>query len=97
MANTFGLKLDENILITIIISASLISCSISGAGGGAIIIGLPPIFEAIGVPLSAMSIVICIFSIITMFTTVGNVAADISSTFLLAKTENKFDAEIYRS
>jgi hypothetical protein len=31
-----------------------------------------------------------------MFTTVGNVAADISSTFMLAKVENKIDEKIYR-
>ncbi len=97
MANTCGLEVDYSILMTIIISAVMISCSISGVGGSGIIIGLPPIFEAIGVPLSAVSLVLCIFSIIGMFSTVGNVAADVSSTLLLAKVEKKFDEKIYNS
>ncbi len=94
MANTFGLEVDFNLIMTVIISSLLISCSTSDIPGS-IIMGLPPIFSAIGVPLSAVSIVICIFSIIGMFATVGNVASDISSTFLLSKVEKKFDAKIF--
>jgi Na+/H+-dicarboxylate symporter len=67
----------------------------TGAPGG-VIIALPPIFSAIGVPIQAVTIFVCIFSLIGMFTTIGNVIGNIGSTLILAKSENKLDTKIYR-
>lgn len=94
MAKTFGIDVDANLITTVIISALLISCSMTGAPGG-VIIALPPIFSAIGVPIQAVTIFVCIFSLIGMFTTIGNVIGNIGSTLILAKSENKLDTKIY--
>ena len=94
MARSLGVGLNLNTLVTLTVSTFLVSVTMAGCPGSAII-GLSTVFEAVGIPTAAVALFLPIDSPAGMFRTVGNVTSDVASTMMLACSEKKVDKETY--
>ena len=94
MARTLGVELNPNVLVTLTVSTFLVSVTMAGCPGSAII-GMSTVFEAVGIPTAAVALFLPIDSPVGMFRTVGNVTSDVASTLMLACSEKKADKEVY--
>ena len=84
MARTVGIAFDANNLLLLLLSAFIVSFTIPGCPGSTFI-GLSSIFEAIGVPVGAVALFLCIDPLVSMVNTVGNVTNNIASTLIVGK------------
>ncbi len=84
MAQTVGVALNADMLLSLLLSAFIVSLTIPGCPG-ATFIGLSSIFEAIGVPVGAVALFLCIDPFISMLCTVGNVTNNVASTLIVGK------------
>jgi Na+/H+-dicarboxylate symporter len=94
MARSLGLELNLNVLVTLTVSAFLISVTMAGCPGSGII-ALCTVFETVGIPTAAVAIFLPIESIVGMFSTVSNVTSDVASTMMLASSEKQLDKDVY--
>ena len=94
MARSLGVGLNLHTLVTLTVSTFLVSVTMAGCPGSAII-GLSTVFEAVGIPTAAVALFLPIDSPVGMFRTVGNVTSDVASTMMLACSEKQVDKETY--
>jgi len=91
MARTCGIALDTDTMLSMFISLFIVSFTLPGCPG-AVLIGLSTVFAAVGIPMGAVMLFLCIDPIVSMINTVGNVTSNITSTLLLARTKENGDA-----
>ena len=91
MARTCGIALDEDTLLSMFVSLFIVSFTLPGCPG-AVLIGLSTVFAAVGIPMGAVMLFLCIDPIVSMINTVGNVSSNITSTVLLSHSTGKGDA-----
>ena len=84
MARTVGVALNADTLLSLLLSAFIVSFTLPGCPGASLI-GLSSVFEAVGVPVGAVALFLCIDPIISMFSTVSNVTSNIASTLIAGK------------
>ena len=84
MARTCGIALDAETLLSLFVSLFIVSFTLPGCPGSALI-GLSSVFAAVGVPMGAVTVFLCIDPIASMINTVGNVASNIASTVIAGK------------
>ncbi|MBR1553339.1 MAG: dicarboxylate/amino acid:cation symporter, partial [Schwartzia sp.] len=83
MARTYGIALDMNTLLSLLLSSFIISFTLPAAPGAGLI-GLSTVFSAIGVPGGAVLLFLCIDPIVSLIDTVGNVASNVASTLIVS-------------
>ena len=88
MARTCGIALDAETLLSLFVSLFIVSFTLPGCPGSALI-GLSSVFAAVGVPMGAVTVFLCIDPIASMINTVGNVASNIASTFIAGKPQGE--------
>ena len=88
MARTCGIALDAETLLSLFISLFIVSFTLPGCPGSALI-GLSSVFAAVGVPMGAVTVFLCIDPIASMINTVGNVASNIASTLIAGKPQGE--------
>lgn len=84
MARTCGVVLDADTLLSMFVSLFIVSFTLPGCPG-AVLIGLSSVFAAVGVPIGAVTLFLCIDPIVSMINTTGNVACNITSTLIAGK------------
>ncbi len=84
MARTCGIALDADTLLSLFISLFIVSFTLPGCPGAALI-GLSSVFAAVGVPMGAVTVFLCIDPVTSMINTVGNVASNVTSTLIAGK------------
>ena len=84
MARTVGIAFDADTLLSLLLSAFIVSFTLPGCPGASLI-GLSSVFEAVGVPVGAVGLFLCIDPIISMLSTVSNVTSNIASTLIAGK------------
>lgn len=84
MARTVGIAFDADTLLSLLLSAFIVSFTLPGCPGASLI-GLSSVFEAVGVPVNAVAIFLCIDPVVSMVNTVGNVISNIASTLIAGK------------
>lgn len=85
MARTCGIALDADTMLSMFVALFIVSFTLPGCPG-AVLIGLSTVFVAVGVPMGAVMLFLCIDPIVSMINTVGNVTSNITSTLLIAHT-----------
>ena len=93
---TVGLTVDAEFLLSFFFAVLLLAFTFPSVPGATILV-MASVFGMAGVPASAVTLFIGIDPLIDGFRTVGNVAGNIVSSLLLARTEGKVDEEIYRA
>ena len=81
-------------LVSLIITIVLLSLGTPGVpGAGTVCLGV--VLNQIGVPLSALSVVIPILTFLDMFVTMSNTTGDMAVTTIVASSEKLLDVETY--
>ena len=80
--------------MTLIFTTVLMSAAKPPIPGGSIIC-MGAVFASIGIPIEAVSLVLCINPVTDMFNTVTNVCCDTAATLVLALTEKMTDLKTY--
>ena len=96
MIKAYGIEWTTDLIFTLIITIFMMSITMPMVAGAGIIC-LSSTFSAIGVPIEAVAIFFCIDIIVEMIGTVSCTTSDILSTFILARSENMVDEDIYRN
>ena len=94
MARVYGIELTTTTLMTLIFTTVLMSAAKPPIPGGSIIC-MGAVFASIGIPIEAVSLVLCINPVTGMFNTVTNVCCDTAATLVLALTEKMTDLKTY--
>ena len=89
-----GIQMNAGLWLNVFITILMLAVGAPGVPGGLIITGTT-IFTIVGVPASAISLVMGINQFIDMITTVANIFGDISCTTIVACNDNCIDKEIY--
>ena len=95
MMSIYGIEMTPSLFITLIVSVCVMAISKPPVPCGGIIC-LAYLFTVVGVPAEAISIIICIDPIAAMFNGVCNESANITTSFVLAKTSNMLDLKKYQ-
>ena len=80
--------------MTLVFTAAMMAAAKPPVPGGSIIC-MGAVFASIGVPIEAISLVLCINPITGMFQTVTNVCCDVAATLVLALAEKIADLKVY--
>lgn len=90
LAQLLGVDLTIGQMVTIVLSATLASIGTAGVPGAGMIM-LAMVLEAVGLPVSAIGIIMGVDRIIDMGRTCMNVTGDLACTLAIAKSEKALD------
>jgi Na+/H+-dicarboxylate symporter len=96
LAKIYGMPVPGSMLVSMFISTFILSIGAPGVTGSAFIC-LSVLTAQIGLPAEAVSIVMGVDPIMSMFRTLSNCTGDAAVSLIVAKTENKMDTEVYYS
>ena len=88
MARTCGIALDADTLLSMFVSLFIVSFTLPGCPG-AVLIGLSSVFAAVGIPMGAVTVFLCIDPVVSMISTTGNVMSNITSTLIAGKPQQE--------
>ena len=94
LARVFGVEMDETAIVTMIIEVVILSLGTPGVPGSGLIC-LSVLLVQIGVPAQALSLVMGIDPIVSMFQTMSNTTGDVSVSLIVARSEHMLDIEKY--
>lgn len=94
LSKCFGITISPAMLLTIGISAFIFSIGQPGVTGGAFIC-LSALAVQVGLPVEALSILIGIDPIMSMFRTCSNCAGDVAVTVTVANSEKQLNKSVY--
>lgn len=95
-ANIYGIHLSPSHYVTLLITIILTSMGAGGIPGSALIV-MGAVMSSIGLPLGAIPLIAGVDRIIDMATTTTNVAGDLFTTAIIAKSENDLDIDVYNN
>ena len=90
LAQLLGVELSIGQMLTIVLSATLASIGTAGVPGAGMIM-LAMVLESVGLPVSAIAIIMGVDRIIDMGRTCMNVTGDLACTLAVARSENALD------
>lgn len=94
LMSVYQIEITTNLLITLYFSLVIMSMAKPSIPCGGIIC-LSYLFLTVGVPAEAVTLILCIDPIATMFNAVSNASTNITSTFIVANSLNLVDKEKY--
>lgn len=95
IAKVYGLDMSLGQQLTIVLTTVLASVGTAGVPGAGMIM-LAMVLQGVGIPVEGIALVAGIDRIFDMIRTSINVLGDISCSVVIAKSERKFDEEVYR-
>jgi Na+/H+-dicarboxylate symporter len=96
IAQLFGVDLNIQKQLMIILTATLASIGTAGVPGAGIVM-LSMVLQQVGLPLEGIAIVLSVDRIVDMFRTVINITGDAAGTVIVANSENELNLEVYNS
>ena len=94
IAQIYGIDLDINQMMTIVLTATLASIGTAGVPGVGMIM-LSMVLTSVNLPLEGIGLIMGVERIVDMFRTTVNVMGDNVCTLIIAKSENDLDLEKY--
>ena len=94
MAKMYGIEINFDILMTILVTVVALSVGAPGVSGAAFVV-LATTCVALGIPIEAATVVLGIDPICALMRVTVNVVGDIADTAILACRENLIDKEVY--
>lgn len=95
-ANMYGIEITLSKMFLIGIYSIILPIVIPAIPGAFIII-CSSLFVSAGCPLDGLALIVAVDSIIDMFATTSTTMSTLLSTLIVAKSENQFDIEKYKS
>ena len=96
VAQAFNIDLNLTAYLTVILTATLASIGTAGVPGVGLIT-LSMVFEAVGLPVEGIGLIMGIDRILDMTRTAVNVTGDAVCTTIVAKQENEFNDAVFNS
>ena len=96
LAKLSGLEITLGMIVTVLLTALLLSVGAPGVAGSAFIC-LTTIVVTLGMPAETATFVLGIDSILSMFRVTHNVVGDIAATTSVAASERSIDMDIYKA
>ncbi|MCR4821412.1 MAG: dicarboxylate/amino acid:cation symporter [Treponema sp.] len=93
-AKSFGLELTPGVIVSLIATVYLLSVGSPGVPMGALVC-VSLIFNQIGLPKEALTLIMGLYPVVAMFMTWTNVAGDGTVTLIVAKKEGLLDDKVY--
>ena len=94
VSQAFGIDLNLNAYLTVILTATLASIGTAGVPGVGLIT-LSMVFNSVGLPVEGIGLIMGIDRILDMTRTAVNITGDAVCTTIVAKQENSFDEVIF--
>lgn len=94
IAQIYGIDLEINQMITIVLTATLASIGTAGVPGVGMIM-LSMVLTSVNLPLEGIGLIMGVERIVDMFRTTVNVMGDNVCTLIIANSENDFEVEKY--
>lgn len=95
-ARLYGVELSPNMIVTIALAVFILSMGDSAVQNSSII-SMTSILTMMGVPTSALGLILGIDAILDMFRCGSNIIGDLSSTITIGKSEGEMDVEKYKA
>ena len=96
LASLYGIDLGMSEILTIVVTATIASIGTAGIPSAGIIM-LTVIFTQIGIPLEGITLLLGVDRLLDMMRTSINVSGDLCISCIVASSENRIDATIYKS
>lgn len=96
IAQVYGFDLTFNMIITVILTATLASIGTAGVPGAGTIM-LSMVLQSIGLPLEGIGLIMGIDRLVDMGRTVTNITGDAVCTAIIASQEGELDRDIFNS
>ncbi|WP_408070734.1 dicarboxylate/amino acid:cation symporter [Butyrivibrio sp. JL13D10] len=94
LMRAYGMEISISQLLPLVITIVLLSLSSPGVpGNGIVCMGI--VIAQAGIPMEALGLLIPIYSVIDMISTVNNITGDMAGTLLVAKSEGKVDMDVF--
>ena len=84
----YGVPLDATALLTVIVSAVLLSFAVPGIPSAGMLL-IAPVFTSVGIPVEAIGLLIAVDAIPDMFKTLANVTGQFTSTVMVARLSQR--------
>lgn len=94
IAQIYGIDLEMNQMITIVLTATLASIGTAGVPGVGMIM-LSMVLTSVNLPLEGIGLIMGVERIVDMFRTTVNVMGDNVCTLIVANSENDFDKDMF--
>lgn len=96
IAQVYGVPLTFNMMVTVILTATLASIGTAGVpGAGPIMLSM--VLQSVGLPLEGIGLIMGIDRLVDMGRTVTNITGDAVCTAVIAKQEGELDIEVFKS
>lgn len=96
IAQVYGIPMTLNMMLTIILTATLASIGTAGVpGAGAIMLSM--VLQSVGLPLEGVGLIMGIDRLVDMGRTSINVTGDAVCTVIIANQENELDVDVFNS
>ena len=95
-ARLYNVELDANMIATIAIAVFILSMGDSAVQNSSLI-SMTSILTMMGVPTSALGLILGVDAVLDMFRCGSNIIGDLSATLTIGKSEGEMDVEKYRS
>lgn len=96
IAQVYGIDLTMNMILTVVITATLASIGTAGVPGAGTIM-LSMVLQSIGLPLEGIGLIMGIDRLVDMGRTVTNITGDAVCTAVIANGEGKLDKDVFNS
>ena len=96
IANAYGIDLPPSAYLTVVLTATLASIGTAGVPGVGLVM-LTLVLNQVGLPVEGIALIIGVDRLLDMVRTAVNVNGDATVTCIVAKSEGRFDATVYRN
>ena len=96
MAKIFGIPVTAAVIMQLALAIFILSVGAPGVPGGALVC-ISLLLPQIGIPAEAISIIMGLYSLVSMMQTATNVTGDAVVTLIVAKSEKQVDLKTYAS
>jgi len=94
IANVYGVDLGLSGYLTVILMSVLASIGTAGVPGVGLVM-LSMVFTQVGLPIEGIGLILGVDRLLDMIRTAVNVSGDAAVTIIVAKSEKKFDENVY--
>lgn len=96
VAGVYGIPVTLNMMITVVVTATLASIGTAGVpGAGAIMLSM--VLQSVGLPLEGIALIMGVDRIVDMGRTAVNITGDAICTMVIAQQEDNLDEDVFNS
>ncbi len=96
VAQAYGIPVTLNMMLTVVLTSTIASVGTAGVPGASIIM-LSMVFQAVGLPLEGIGLIMGVDRLVDMGRTVVNITGDAICTVIIAKQEGELDVDVFNS